>query len=85
LPDDSAEIEASGLFDNVQVRQYDWEIRYDAESYIALLDTFSGHLELTPENRAHLYGAIRDRLATREDHILRRHWGSVLHIATRRP
>ena len=37
LPDDSAGIGASGLFDDVQVLQYDWEIRYDAESYIALL------------------------------------------------
>jgi SAM-dependent methyltransferase len=85
LPDDSSDIEASGLFDNVKVQQYDWEIRYDAESYIALLDTFSGHLEMSPESSAHLYGEIRNRLAAREDHILRRHWGSVLHVATRRP
>ena len=63
LPDDGADIEASGLFDDVQVRQYDWEIRYDAESYIALLDTFSGHLEMAPGKRAHLYDAIRARLA----------------------
>jgi SAM-dependent methyltransferase len=84
LPDDSADIEASGLFDEVQVRQYDWETRYDAESYVALLDTFSGHLELTPDKRARLYGAIRERLAERPDGVLRRHWGSVLHVARRR-
>jgi len=84
LPDDSSDIEASGLFDDVHVRQYDWEIRYDAESYIALLDTFSGHLEMAEADRAHLYGEIRSRLAARADHILRRHWGSVLHVATRR-
>jgi SAM-dependent methyltransferase len=83
LPDDSADIEASGLFDDVQVRQYDWEIRYDAESYIALLDTFSGHIELAPEDREHLYREIRNRLAMRSDHILRRHWGAVLHVARR--
>jgi SAM-dependent methyltransferase len=84
LPDDSTDIEASGLFDDVQVRQYDWEVRYDAESYIALLDTFSGHLEMTPEKRARLYGAIRERLADRPGRDLRRHWGSVLHVARRR-
>ncbi len=84
LPDDRAGIAASGLFDDVQVRQYDWELRYDAESYIALLDTFSGHLEMAPWKRAHLYDAIRERLARRPDEELRRHWGAVLHVARRR-
>jgi SAM-dependent methyltransferase len=84
LPDDAADIEASGLFEDVQVREYDWEIRYDAESYIALLDTFSGHLEMAPWKRTHLYDAIRERLADRPGDNLRRHWGSVLHVARRR-
>jgi SAM-dependent methyltransferase len=84
LPDDP-DIVASGLFDDVQVRQYDWEIRYDAESYIALLDTFSGHLEMAPWKRRHLYDAIRERLAGRPGENLRRHWGSVLQVARRRP
>jgi SAM-dependent methyltransferase len=85
LPDGQADIEASGLFDDVQVRQYDWEVRYDAESYLDLLGTFSGHLEMTVEKRARLYGAIRDRLTERPGRDLRRHWGSVLHVARRRP
>jgi SAM-dependent methyltransferase len=85
LPDDSSEIEATGLFEDSQSRQYDWEIRYDADAYIALLDTFSGHLEMSPENRGHLYGAIRDRLAARSDQTLRRHWGSILQVARRSP
>jgi SAM-dependent methyltransferase len=84
LPDDSADIEASGLFDDVRVRQYDWETRYDAESYIALLETFSGHIAMAPASREHLYNAIRERLAAREDRELRRHWGAVLHVARRR-
>jgi len=85
LPDDAADIETSGLFDDVQVRQYDWEIRYDTESYIALLDTFSGHLEMAPRKRAHLYHAIRERWAGRPRDELRRHWGAVLHVARIRP
>lgn len=85
LPDDRDDIEASGLFDDVQVRQYDWEVRYGADSYIALLDTFSGHLAMTPGNRAHLYDAIRARLADRPGRDLRRHWGTVLHVARGRP
>jgi SAM-dependent methyltransferase len=85
LPDDRADIEASGCFDDVQVRQYDWEISYDAASYIDLLETFSGHIAMAPDRRARLYGAIRSRLAVRPEAILRRHWGAVLHVARRRP
>lgn len=84
LPDDAADIEASGLFDDVQVRQYDWETLYDADSYIDLLETFSGHLAMAPGNRAHLFAAIRGRLAERPERPLRRHWGAVLHVARRR-
>jgi SAM-dependent methyltransferase len=83
LPDDRAGIEASGLFDDVQVRQYDWETRHDAESYIALLDTFSGHLAMAPWQRERLYAEIRERLGRRHDPVLRRHWGAVLHVARR--
>lgn len=84
LPDARAEIEDSGLFGDVAVRQFDWEIRYDAEGYIALLNTFSGHIAMEPWQREHLQGEIRRRLAARADGMLRRHWGAVLHVARRR-
>lgn len=83
LPDDRAEILSTGLFDDVQVRHYDWEVQYDAESYLDLLDTFSGHIAMAPGKREHLYSAIRSRLARRPGGHLRRHWGAVLHIAHR--
>ena len=84
LPGSRAEIEGSGLFTAVEVRQFDWEISYDAEGYIRLLDTFSGHIAMAPWQRDRLYGAIRERLAERPDGRLRRHWGAVLHVARRR-
>lgn len=37
VPDDHAEIQASGLFDGVSVRRYVWETDYTTEQYIALL------------------------------------------------
>jgi SAM-dependent methyltransferase len=83
LPDDRADIEASGLFCDVQIRHYDWEVRYGAESYIDLLLTFSGHIAMAGWQRERLFTAIRQRLATRPDRQLRRHWGAVLHIARR--
>jgi SAM-dependent methyltransferase len=79
-PDQTAEIEASGLFAEVQVRRYLWELRYTADEYIALLDTFSGHIEMTDAQRERLYGEIRRRLGERK---VRRHWEAILHVARR--
>jgi SAM-dependent methyltransferase len=84
LPDYRAEIEATGLFDDVTVRHFDWECVYDADSYIALLDTFSGHISMERAGRERLYSEIRRRLARRGDGLLRRHWGAALHVARRR-
>jgi SAM-dependent methyltransferase len=84
LPDSRAEIEASGFFTAVDVRQFDWEVSYDADGYIRLLDTFSGHIAMEQWQRDRLYDAIRERLARRADGRLRRHWGAVLHVARRR-
>ena len=83
LPDDRAEIEASGLFEVVAVRHYDWERVYPAEEYIELLSTFSGHLAMAEWKRKRLYGEIRRRLSLRRDHSVRRHWGTVLRVARR--
>jgi SAM-dependent methyltransferase len=78
IADDAAEVEASGLFEDVVVRRYVWERPYTAEEYIALLDTFSGHIAMKPWQREHLYGEIRARLGGRR---VRRHWHAILHVA----
>ncbi len=83
LPEETAEIEASGLFEVTHVEHVDWETTYDADGYLALLDTFSGHIAMGDAKRAHLYAEIRRRLALRSDGLLRRHWGAVLHVAAR--
>jgi SAM-dependent methyltransferase len=85
LDDDREEIEASGLFQVVDIRQYDWATVYDAEGYIELLNTFSGHIAMEDWQRDRLYGEIRRRLALRADGRLRRHWGGVLRVARRHP
>jgi SAM-dependent methyltransferase len=85
LPDQRGEIEASGLFEVSVVRHFDWEATYDAEAYLALLDTFSGHIAMEAVRRARLYAEIRRRLSLRPDGLLRRHWGAVLHVARRLP
>jgi SAM-dependent methyltransferase len=84
LENDRDDIEASGFFEVIEVKQYDWEIDYDAEGYIDLLNTFSGHIAMQDWQRDRLYGEIRRRLAKRPGGRLRRHWGGVLHVARRR-
>jgi SAM-dependent methyltransferase len=81
LSDERNEVERSGLFRLVLTREFDWEISYDADGYLRLLDTFSGHIAMQAWQRDRLYGEIRRRLALRPDGRLRRHWGAVLHIA----
>ncbi len=83
LEDQREEIEASGLFRTIEVRHFDWEQTYDADGYIDLLETFSGHMTMERWQRDRLYGEIRRRLEQRPDGNLRRHWGGVLHIARR--
>jgi SAM-dependent methyltransferase len=83
LPDDHEEIERTGLFEDVVVRHFDWEVIYDADGYLRLLDTFSGHIAMQPWQRDRLYKEIRRRIAQRPDGRVRRHWGAVLQVARR--
>lgn len=83
-PDDRAAIDGSGLFTVTSIRHFDWEISYTAEEYIALLETFSGHIAMAGWQRDRLYSEIRRRLAGRPDGKVRRHWGTALQIAARR-
>jgi hypothetical protein len=84
IPDDAAEIEASGLFEEIQVRRYVWEKHYAAEEYIALLNTFSGHIAMEAAKRDHLYREIRTRIGHRPNPRVRRHWCAILRVARRK-
>jgi SAM-dependent methyltransferase len=81
VPDDRAEIEATGLFEDIKIRRYIWETSYTADEYIALLNTFSGHISMEAPKREHLYGEIRRRIGQRPDPRVRRHWYAILHVA----
>lgn len=82
-PDDRDDIERSGLFRTAVIQHFDWQISYDADEYVRLLDTFSGHIAMKAWQRERLYAEIRRRLSRRPDGRLDRHWGAVLHIARR--
>jgi hypothetical protein len=55
-----------------------WEVRYTAGEYLALLDTFSGHIAMGEAKRERLYAEIRRRIGGGS---VRRHWLSILHVA----
>ncbi|MGI8336716.1 class I SAM-dependent methyltransferase [Actinomadura scrupuli] len=80
----AAEFEDSGHFTVVGTRRYVWARRYTADEYIALLETFSGHIAMEPAKREYLYREVRRRLAARPDGRLTRHWSAVLTIGRRR-
>jgi SAM-dependent methyltransferase len=83
VEDDSADIEASGLFGEIEVRRYVWETSYTSDEYIALLDTFSGHIAMDAAKRDHLYTEIRKRISQRAGARVMRHWSAILHVARR--
>ena len=79
----TAEIAASGLFDDVQIRRYVWQQAYTADQYVALLDTFSRHIAMEPGGRDHVHDEIRRRISSRAGPRGRRHWYSIPHMAQR--
>ena len=74
----------SGRFEVTASHRYLWSIDYSADSYIALLDTFSGHIAMSPAKRGYLYREIRRRLAERPDDRVTRHWSATLTVGRRR-
>lgn len=84
LAEQTDEIEGSGLFENVIVEHFDWTVDYTAEAYIDLLRTFSNHIAMAPADRERLFTEIRRRVAGQPTRTVRRGWGTVLHIATKR-
>jgi SAM-dependent methyltransferase len=84
VPDQSAEIEASGRFGDAHVRRFLWEQRYTASEYISLLSTFSNHIAMDPQKRDILFTEVERRINARPDKQVRRHWLAILHVAQRR-
>jgi SAM-dependent methyltransferase len=77
----SDEIDASGLFRTVAVRRHLWDVDYDADEYLDVLDTYSGHRALSRAAREQLYERIRSRIESRPDRRVRKTYLATLHIA----
>jgi SAM-dependent methyltransferase len=81
VPDDRAEIEASGLFGDVAVRRYIAAHDYAIDDYVGVLETYSGHRAMEPAARERLYASIRRIVGNRP---IRKHYLFLLHVAARR-
>ena len=58
VPQDSAELDASGLFEPARFRRYEWDVAYRTDEYVDLLQTYSGHLAMPQAARDGLLGDI---------------------------
>ena len=84
LPDRTEGIEASGLFAGVVRRDYRWEQAYDAEGYVRVLSTYSGHIALDPASRDRLLRSISDLIEREYDGRIVKGYLTTLYLAYRK-
>ena len=73
------ELEATGLYRDVEVRRHLWEVEYGPDEYVAVLGTYSEHLALPAPQREELFARIHDRVAARGR--VRKTYLAVLNVA----
>jgi SAM-dependent methyltransferase len=84
LPDRTEGIEASGLFAGVVRRDYRWDQPYDAEGYIRVLSTYSGHIAFDPASRDRLFRGISDLIEREYDGRIVKGYLTTLYLAYRK-
>jgi SAM-dependent methyltransferase len=85
IPDDRAEIEQTGLFDDVRVIRRLWTEEFTAEEHVALMRTASDHHLLDPDKREWLFDQMRRLIQARPAERIRKHNLTLLHLARRLP
>lgn len=78
---EKAEMEETGLFKDVTVRRYTWEVAYNAERYINLLQTYSDHIALDEETRTRLFQGIADLINTTFNGHITKGYAAILYLA----
>ncbi|MDX6532487.1 MAG: hypothetical protein QOF68_231 [Gaiellales bacterium] len=83
VPDRSGDIIASGLFHPPEERRYRWDATYTADEYLAVLDTYSGHMLLEERTRRRLYDGVRGLIESTSDGTVTKSYLFMLHLAKR--
>lgn len=78
-----AELRATRLFTEIEVRRHRWDVTYTADEWIAVLGTYSPNIALPPEQRRELFDRIRARIAARPGGTATRHYLAVLSLGKR--
>ena len=81
LPDESAALAATGLFGAFTARRYPWVARYDATTYLNMLNTYSNHLALPADRRQKLYDGIRALIDGEYGGEIAKQYLTVLYVA----
>ncbi len=84
IPDRTGEIEGSGLFEAVTRRNYRWDETYDAEGYLRVLNTYSGHRSLRDDTRERLFCGIADLIDNRFHGRIVKGYLTTLYVAKRK-
>lgn len=82
-PDRREDIERSGLFEVVGIKRSVWAVDYTADTYIDVLNTYSGHIAMEQWQRDKLYAEVRRLIAQRPKAQIRKHHLSILHVCRR--
>jgi SAM-dependent methyltransferase len=77
------QFDKTGLFSPVTVRRYTWSRQFEADQYLKLLETYSGHYNLSEEKKRNLYQGLRE-LIERRGGVVTRPYLSVLYVARKK-
>jgi SAM-dependent methyltransferase len=83
VPDRTEVIEGSGHFGAVTRRNYRWDETYDAEGYIRVLSTYSGHRSLDDASRENLFRSISELIEEEYNGRIVKGYLTTLYIAKR--
>ncbi|MBV9790960.1 MAG: class I SAM-dependent methyltransferase [Chloroflexi bacterium] len=80
----AARINATALFEPVVVKTYAWSQTYTAQQHIRLLNTYSDHRNLPPEQRRQLFQALADLIDASYGGAVTKPYLAVLYLARKR-
>lgn len=77
-------IDGSGLFGEVTIRTYRWDLDYTAATYVDVLSTYSDHLAMEPAARERLFRGITDLIDGEYGGRITKEHVAVLYVARRK-
>lgn len=76
------EIDATGRFDDVQIRSHPWGVTYSRKTYLELLSTYSDHIVLEPGVRDALFADLGELIDRRFRGEVEKHYDALVVVAS---